>query len=240
MWVLSQASLIPAYGVLQGDTLRCCTQLALVRFLVGVGQLMFQHESINFNGTRLWRSFVGFLMLTVATFCMILMLHHLSLTMVALLLNCDSIINAAIGRQRMAVFGLLAAPVLYYLSFEMLVVGLVALLALTAYQQQLLDIGEETQANFMVLVIFLLISVFSGPPLLQIDQWTFLTLVLIGAHRYVVVNFMQMIIRNYVRPASTFSLLKTSTLVLALYESIYRSPVYCLLVLLAVSVQVLC
>lgn len=42
VWVLSQAQLIPAYSMLGGNWLQCCIQLALLRFLIALGQLILQ------------------------------------------------------------------------------------------------------------------------------------------------------------------------------------------------------
>lgn len=142
VWVLSQASLIPAYEILRGDTLRCCTQLALVRFTVSVGQLLLQQESLQLSARRLYRSFIAFIMLSIATFCTIILVHNLSLTMVALLLNCDCMASVIVGRQKAAFAAILVLPALYFLNFWMVLLGVLTVVLVTALHYQTLDPGE--------------------------------------------------------------------------------------------------
>jgi hypothetical protein len=92
----------------------------------------------------------------------------------------------------------------------------------------------------MVMVMFLLVSCFSGPPLLYLDQWTFLSFSLLATQRFIVLHFVQLIVRNYVRSATAHYLLKTSTVVLAAYEHIFHSTAFFLLILLAVLGQIIC
>jgi hypothetical protein len=141
LWTLSNASLIPSYEILIGDTLHCCTQLALIRFIVSLLQLIGEGRSLSLTAARLCRSSEAFLILSTTTAFTIILVHNLHLTAVCLLMNCDSIFLAIMNRQRAAISGLLALPLLYYLNIYIVGLGIVTVLLLIRYHKLALDIA---------------------------------------------------------------------------------------------------
>ena len=81
-------------------------------------------------------------MLATTIFCTIVLVHNLSPVLVALLLNCDAIVNWTFAKRRVTLLVVLVVPVLYYVNYKMIVVGAIAAILQSRLQAYSFDVGE--------------------------------------------------------------------------------------------------
>lgn len=149
-----------------------------------------------------------------------ILVERIQLNFISLVLNADSVIVAILAKQKAGLAGLLVLPCLLSVPLGSMLLALLTMLLMVRIQFLELKAAEEALSLSLTLVVLLVISLFNSP-LLQINMWTFMALCIFGTNQLISMKFPQLANKHYINESFSFSLLKFSTVALAIWESAY-------------------